>query len=77
MQPFPIFRKLEGFDRFYHIRDERTFVEAYKQGGVFKLQQVSAEQYPEMLRIQDMIQCNFQFVEMTAAEIASIFNVQL
>lgn len=77
MQQFPVFRKLEGFDRFYHICDERTFIEAYKQGGVFKLQHVTAEQYPEILRIQDMIQCNFQFVEMTAAEIATIFNIQL
>lgn len=76
MNTFPIFRKLAGFERYYQISDERTFIEAFKQGGVYKLQQVTAEQYPEILRIQDMIQCNFQYVEMTASEIEIIFNVQ-
>lgn len=76
MNVFPVFRKLENFDRYYKIIDERTFVELYKQSGVWKEQLIKAEQYPEILRIQDMIACNFQYVEMTSSEIEIIFNVQ-
>lgn len=71
---FPIYRKLDGFDRYYQITGERHFTEVYMQHGLRKKQFVCAEQYPEILRIQDMIQCNFQFVPMSLLEIEIIFN---
>ena len=75
MNMFPIFRRLENFDRYYKIIDERTFVELYKQSGVWKEQRIKAEQYPEILRIQDMIACNFHYVALTTEEITTLFSI--
>ncbi len=52
---FPQYRKLSNGKVFYRITGERSFDEVQIIGAVGRLFTVKAEQYPEMLRIQDML----------------------
>ncbi len=70
---YPVFRKLDGFERFYKITDDRNFLEAYRSQGVIKYLAVKAVQFPEILRIQDMIECQFSFAPMTPEEVIEYF----
>jgi hypothetical protein len=70
---FPQYRKLEGFQRFYKILDERTFIEVALLNGKASSQEVKAEQYPEMLRIKDMLEQQWSFREMSEEEIDLYF----
>ena len=70
---FPQYRKMDGFRRYYRITDERHFTEVYILNGQRVTHDVTAEQYPEMLRIQDLLNKEFSFVEMTADEIRELF----
>jgi hypothetical protein len=73
MSPFPVYRKLSGFDRFYKITDDRHFTEAFRVQGSLKYQEIEAVQFPEILRIKDMIECQFNYVEMSPEEILEHF----
>ena len=55
------------------IIDERTFVEAFQIGDKWQFQTIIAEQYPEILRIQDMLNLEFSY-EKAAPEIERLFN---
>lgn len=72
---YPIYRKLNGFKRYYKIVSDKQFIEAIAKGSDYTFQDIIANQYPEMLRIQDMINCEFNFIEMTEEEIASVFEI--
>jgi len=52
---FPQYRKLSNDRCFYEILDERTFREIQLIGKRAVLHLVKAEQYPEILRIMDML----------------------
>ncbi len=54
---FPQFRKLSNEKAFYKILDERNFEEIQLIGSKKILHKTVAEQYPEILRIQDMLNC--------------------
>lgn len=54
---FPQFRKLSNEKAFYKIIDERNFEEIQLVGSKKLIYQTYAEQYPEILRIQDMLNC--------------------
>ena len=54
---FPQFRKYAGIDTFYKIESEKRFIELTKVGSKIKEHIVDAVQYPEMLRIKDMLIC--------------------
>lgn len=54
---FPIYRKYIGLNVWFKIIDARNFVEVKQIGQKFVLHELHAEQYPEILRIQDMIAC--------------------
>ncbi len=54
---FPQYRELVGFNRFYKIVDERNFTEIYFIGSKKMEHTIEAKQYPEMLRIKDMLEC--------------------
>lgn len=71
---YPVYRKLNGFNRFYKIVSDKQFIEAISKGADFTFQEIIATQYPEMLRIQDMINCEFNFIEMNQEEIKSVFK---
>lgn len=73
MIKFPVYRKLSGFDRFYKITDDRHFTEAFRVQGTLKYQHIEAVQFPEILRIKDMISCQFNYAEMSPEEILENF----
>jgi hypothetical protein len=52
---FPQYRKLSNDKVFYRILDDRRFDEIQIIGTKAQLRNVVAEQYPEILRIQDML----------------------
>lgn len=72
---FPIYRKLDGFQRFYKIESPDLFIEASIQQGQLLHHPIHAVQFPEKLRIQDMIACNFNYIEMTGEEIETYFQI--
>lgn len=71
---FPIYRKLDGFDRFYKIESVDSFTEVTIQQGKIRHQTIQAIQFPEKLRIRDMISCSFNYVPMSLEEIATYFR---
>lgn len=73
-QTFPIYRKLDGFSRFYKIEHEDLFIEATVSQGEIRLQTIRAVQFPEKLRIRDMISCAFSYVPMSEEEIETYFK---
>ena len=71
---FPVYRKLEGFDRFYKIESADLFIEVTFSQGEAKHQTIQAVQFPEKLRIQDMTSCSFNYVPMSEEEIEKYFQ---
>jgi len=62
---YPQYRELKGFNRYYKIIDDRNFTEVYFIGEKVVSHHIEAKQYPEMLRIQDMLKCESPFVEIS------------
>ena len=54
---FPQYRKLGNGLTFYKITDDRTFEEIQVVGSRKNKYKTEAKQYPEILRIQDMLNC--------------------
>lgn len=52
---FPIYRKLSNNKSFYKILDDKTFDEIQLVGSKKNYYKHVATQYPELLRIKDMI----------------------
>ena len=52
---FPQYRMLSNGKSFYKITDDRHFEEVQRIGSRISRQQFTAAQYPEILRIQDML----------------------
>jgi len=71
---FPIYRKLDGFARFYKIEGADLFIEATISQNTIHHQTIRAVQFPEKLRIQDMISCSFNYIPMTEEEILRYFQ---
>jgi hypothetical protein len=71
---YPIYRKLEGFNRFYKIESTDLFIEISIRNGMHHAETIHAVQFPEKLRIQDMIAFNFNYVTMSEAEVAVYFH---
>lgn len=74
---FPLFRKLQNVGRFYCICEENKFIEVYYLGNTKIENIIEAHQYPEMLRIMDMINFELGFIEMTKEEIELQFSSYL
>ena len=55
---FPIYRKYVGVDVWYRISSLDEFTEIKQVGESLLLANIKAEQYPEKLRIQDMLNCH-------------------
>lgn len=71
---FPQYRKLDSFQRYYKILDERTFIELAFVNGKPLESRIEAKQYPEMIRIQDMLHCEWSFRIMTDEEVQQHFG---
>ena len=70
----PQYRKLEGFQRYYEIRDDRTFVEVTVMNGKINSTVITATQFPEMLRIKDMLNQEWNYRIMEDVEIELYFG---
>lgn len=73
---YPQYRKLAGFDRYYKITDDKCFIEVAVTNGKASSQTIIANQFPEMLRIQDMLNCNWSYVKMNDEEIDNYFKTE-
>ena len=54
---YPQYRKYVGIETYYKIESPEVFVELIKLGANIQEHRVEAIQYPEKLRIQDMLSC--------------------
>lgn len=54
---FPTYRQYKGIPVWFMVISNREFVEIKQVGSRFVSHTVNAEQYPEMLFIQDMLFC--------------------
>ena len=54
---FPQYRKLSNNKVFYRISNDKYFDEIQLIGSRAQLYRIVANQYPEILRIQDMLGC--------------------
>lgn len=65
---FPAYRKLSNNKSFYRIDDERLFFEIQIIGNKSFLTRIEANQYPEIIRITDMLNLTEPFLESTIDE---------
>lgn len=71
---FPQYRKMINGKAYYKIINNRSFQEIQLIGSKMRLQQIEANQYPEMLRIMDMLAADAPFVEINANEFEDLFK---
>ena len=69
---FPQYRNLANEKSHYEIRDDRHFIEKQIIGKQVFTIEIEAKQYPEILRIQDMLNCEEGFLLSTKALFESI-----
>jgi hypothetical protein len=62
---FPLFRRLGDLQVFIKITDERHFTEVRKVGKKWLVSEIQANQFPEILRIKDMISSVNPFLEIS------------
>lgn len=53
---FPQYRKVSNGKTFYKVLDDRTFLEIQIMGTKHFFYKVEAKQYPEMLKIKDILE---------------------
>lgn len=71
---YPIFRKLSNNKAFYRINSERSFDEIQRIGSKTVRYSFQVDQYPDLLKIQDMINCSFAYEEATEEQFQSLLN---
>lgn len=54
---YPVYRKYKGIEVWFKILSDAEFIEVKKMGNRIICDRIAAIQYPEKLRIQDMISC--------------------
>jgi hypothetical protein len=69
---FPQYRKLANEKSHYEIRNDRHFIEKQLIGKQVFTIEIEAKQYPEILRIQDMLNCAEGFLLSTKEIFESI-----
>jgi hypothetical protein len=69
---FPQFRKIAGREVWYKILSLTAFDELQRMGNRLVKYTITAEQYPEKLRILDMLSCQDPFIEITAIDYEEI-----
>ena len=71
---FPQFRKLENGKSLYQITGPKQFTELQQIGSKWFAYAFEVQQFPDLLRIQDMLQANHSFVVIEAAEYQAILS---
>jgi hypothetical protein len=69
---FPQFRKLQNGKSLYKITSPNQFTELQQIGSKWLSYAFEAQQFPDLLRIQDMLQGNAPFVEIQETEYQAI-----
>ncbi len=54
---FPQYRKYKNIETYFKIISEKEFEEISSLGSNYVKHSIVAKQYPELLRIQDMLNC--------------------
>jgi hypothetical protein len=65
---FPQYRKLSNDKTFYKIQSDRLFEEVQLMGSKVFRYVVEAKQYPEILKIQDMLQLEEPYLTISEEE---------
>ncbi len=66
---FPAYRKYKNSNTFFKLINENRFEEISFIGSKAFLHSIEAKQYPEFLRIQDMLNCKDDiWIEISEAE---------
>lgn len=65
---FPIYRKLENGLSFYKLISSKVFEEKQIVGKKCFTHRVEAKQYPEFLKIQDMLQLKAPYLDCVAED---------
>ncbi|PWL28109.1 MAG: hypothetical protein DCO96_09025 [Fluviicola sp. XM-24bin1] len=71
---FPQYRKLSNEKVFYRIRDDRNFDEIQIVGSRASLFSMEAKQYPEILKIQDLLSLAEGFLESNEDEFNALLK---
>lgn len=65
---FPQYRKLSNNNVFYRLRSNRDFDEIQVIGKTARMFSMEAKQYPELLKIQDLLSLSMIGYELSSAE---------
>ena len=65
---FPQYRKLSNNNVFYRLRSDRNFDEIQLIGKTARLFSMEAKQYPELLKIKDLLSLSMIGYEMSSSE---------
>ncbi len=71
---FPQYRKLFNEKAFYKIIDDRHFDEIQLLGSRKMMYAFTAEKYPEILKIQDMLNLETGYLECDSKEYEGLLN---
>lgn len=71
---FPQYRKLSNGKTYYKITGERTFIEIQLMGSKKFRYTTEAKQYPEMLKIKDMLALHDHYLPATKEEFEELEN---
>ncbi len=71
---FPQYRKLFNEKAFYKIIDDRHFEEIQLIGSRKVTHSITADKYPEILRIQDMLNLEYGYLECVQEEYERLLN---
>lgn len=69
---FPVYRKLSNEQRFYKIESSDCFTELQLVGKKVLKFSIRADQYPEKILIQDMVDLIHPFLESSSTEFYSV-----
>ena len=72
---FPIYRKLSNEKSYYKIVSAESFIELQKIGTKTRRHTIFAEQFPEKIRIQDMISLADGYLSSNETEFESINRI--
>lgn len=74
---FPQYRRLSSLDVYYKICSDREFLEVKKLGTKWMVMKIIAHQYPERLRIMDMLANEMQYVSIEELGIIELIEEQI
>ena len=72
---FPQFRKLENGKSIYKIAAPNQFTELQQVGVKWFAYEFEVKQFPDLLRVQDMLDQKSPFIQVSAEEFQSVFLI--